>query len=130
MAEVTVTEFAKVLKVPVDRLLVQLDEAGIKVAGANDMISDDAKLELLTHLKKRHGRKEAEQSAPSRITLAGWCRLFHSTENFITGKITMPTRLSTAVSLAARFSCPFSISARSPSSLRTWTSLACSAALT
>jgi translation initiation factor IF-2 len=69
MAEVTVTEFAKVLKVPVDRLLVQLDEAGIKVAGANDMISDDAKLELLTHLKKRHGRKEATQSAPSRITL-------------------------------------------------------------
>ena len=69
MAEVTVTEFAKVLKVPVDRLLVQLDEAGIKVGGANDMISDDAKLELLTHLKKRHGRKEAEQTAPSRITL-------------------------------------------------------------
>src|SRR5882672_4034296 len=69
MAEVTVTEFAKVLKVPVDRLLVQLDEAGIKVAGAEAVISDDAKLELLTHLKKRHGRKEATQSAPRRITL-------------------------------------------------------------
>ncbi len=34
MAEVTVAEFARVLKVPVERLLVQLDEAGIKVKGA------------------------------------------------------------------------------------------------
>ena len=51
MAEVTVAEFAKVLKVPVDRLVEQLDEAGIKVSGAEDKISDDAKLELLTHLR-------------------------------------------------------------------------------
>jgi translation initiation factor IF-2 len=69
MAEVTVSEFAKVLKVPVDRLLVQLDEAGIKVAGAEDTISEDAKLELLTHLRKSHGRKDAGESAPRRITL-------------------------------------------------------------
>ena len=69
MAEVTVSEFAKVLKVPVDRLLVQLDEAGIKVAGAEDKISEDAKLELLTHLRKTHGRKDAGESAPRRITL-------------------------------------------------------------
>jgi translation initiation factor IF-2 len=69
MAEVTVSEFAKVLKVPVDRLLVQLDEAGIKVASAEDMISEDAKLELLTHLRKTHGRKDAGESAPRRITL-------------------------------------------------------------
>ena len=69
MAEVTVSDFAKVLKVPVDRLLVQLDEAGIKVGGADDVISEDAKLELLTHLRKTHGRKDAADSAPRRITL-------------------------------------------------------------
>jgi len=69
MAEVTVADFAKVLKVPVDRLLVQLDEAGIKVGGADDVISEDAKLELLTHLRKTHGRKDAGESAPRRITL-------------------------------------------------------------
>ena len=34
MADVTVTQFAEVLKVPVERLLTQLDEAGIQVAGA------------------------------------------------------------------------------------------------
>ncbi len=69
MAEVTVSEFAQVLKVPVERLLVQLDEAGIKVAGADDKISEDAKLELLTHLRKSHGRKDPGDSAPRRITL-------------------------------------------------------------
>ena len=55
MAEVTVSQFAEVLKVPVDRLLVQLDQAGIKVDGPDDRISDDAKLELLTHLRRSHG---------------------------------------------------------------------------
>ena len=44
MAEVTVAEFAQVLKVPVERLIDQLDEAGIKVSGAEDKISEDAKL--------------------------------------------------------------------------------------
>jgi translation initiation factor IF-2 len=68
MAEVTVNEFAKVLKVPVERLLVQLDEAGIKVSGAEDKISEDAKLELLSHLRRTHGRTEPN-AAPQRITL-------------------------------------------------------------
>ena len=37
MSDVTVAQFAEVLKVPVDRLLSQLDEAGITVAGADDV---------------------------------------------------------------------------------------------
>jgi translation initiation factor IF-2 len=70
MAEVTVSQFAEVLKVPVDRLLVQLDQAGIKVKGPDDRISDDAKLELLTHLRRSHGGAENERdAAPRRITL-------------------------------------------------------------
>ncbi len=71
MAEVTVSQFAEVLKVPVDRLLVQLDQAGIKVQGPDDRISDDAKLELLTHLRRSHGAvAESERdAAPRRITL-------------------------------------------------------------
>jgi translation initiation factor IF-2 len=70
MAEVTVEDFAKVLKVPVTRLIEQLDEAGIKVRGPSDIISEDAKLELLTHLKRNHGRKDATDPAPRRITLS------------------------------------------------------------
>jgi translation initiation factor IF-2 len=68
MSDVTVTQFAEVLKVPVDRLLSQLEEAGIKVGGPEDTISDDAKLELLTFLRLSHGRKEAT-AAPRKITL-------------------------------------------------------------
>jgi translation initiation factor IF-2 len=68
MAEVTVTQFAEVLKVPVEKLLVQLGEAGIKVGGADDIISDEAKMELLTHLRRAHGRQE-DAAAPRKITL-------------------------------------------------------------
>jgi len=71
MADVTVAQFAEVLKVPVDKLLTQLDEAGIKVLGSDDTISDDAKLELLTHLRRSHGQSESASgdAAPRRITL-------------------------------------------------------------
>ncbi len=69
MAEVTVTQFAEVLKVPVDRLLMQLGEAGIKVAGADDVISEEAKMELLTHLRRSHGRQGEDAAAPRKITL-------------------------------------------------------------
>ncbi len=68
MADVTVAQFADVLKVPVDRLIAQLDQAGITVSSPADMISEEAKLELLTHLRKSHGHG-AEGPAPSRITL-------------------------------------------------------------
>src|SRR6201992_3892330 len=69
MAEVTVSQFAEVLKVPVDRLLIQLDQAGIQVGGPDARISDDAKLELLTHLRRAHGSGEDGDAAPRKITL-------------------------------------------------------------
>jgi translation initiation factor IF-2 len=72
MADVTVAQFAEVLKVPVDKLIAQLDQAGIKVAGPNDRVSEEAKLELLTHLRRSHGQAEearAASSAPRKITL-------------------------------------------------------------
>ncbi len=71
MADVTVTQFAEVLKVPVEKLLTQLDEAGIKVKGSDDTISEDAKLELLSHLRRSHGQDDtpATAAAPRSITL-------------------------------------------------------------
>src|ERR1700735_1614970 len=70
MADVTVAQSAEVLKVPVDRLLQQLDQAGIKVNTAEDMISEDAKHELLTHLRRSHGHDESQgDAAPRKITL-------------------------------------------------------------
>jgi translation initiation factor IF-2 len=71
MSDVTVTQFAEVLKVPVDKLLKQLDEAGIRVASADARISDEAKTELLTHLRRAHGhaKEEVASSGPRKITL-------------------------------------------------------------
>jgi len=70
MADVTVAQFAEVLKVPVDRLLQQLDQAGIRVESAEDMISEDAKHELLTHLRRSHGHDDVQaDAAPRKITL-------------------------------------------------------------
>jgi translation initiation factor IF-2 len=68
MAQVTVNQFAEVLKVPVEKLLAQFEEAGIKVGGADAVISDEAKMELLTHLRRAHGSKE-DAAAPRKITL-------------------------------------------------------------
>ena len=71
MADVTVEQFAEVLKVPVEKLLTQLGEAGIEVSGSDDKISEDAKLELLSHLRRSHGQDDtpATAAAPRRITL-------------------------------------------------------------
>ena len=70
MADVTVLQFADVLKVPVEKLLAQLAEAGIKVSGQDDVISDDGKLELLTYLRRSHGLDGAdEKGPPKKITL-------------------------------------------------------------
>ncbi|HKV96948.1 MAG TPA: translation initiation factor IF-2 [Gammaproteobacteria bacterium] len=67
MAEVTVRQFAEVVGTPVERLLTQLAEAGIPIADADIAISDDQKLQLLTHLRHSHG--EGAGGEPRRITL-------------------------------------------------------------
>jgi len=69
MADVTVTQFAQVLKVSADRLLEQLEQAGIKKNGVSDSINDDEKLKLLTHLRRSHGAASTEVASPSKITL-------------------------------------------------------------
>lgn len=71
MSDVTVAQFAEVLKVPVDKLLKQLEEAGIRVAGAEARISDESKTELLAYLRRAHGRTEDEaaSASPKKITI-------------------------------------------------------------
>ena len=69
MSNVTVTGFAETLKISVEKLLEQLDEAGIKIKGADDFISEDVKLELLSHLRRSHGRKKPDESTPRKLSL-------------------------------------------------------------
>ncbi len=68
MAEVTVKQLAQVVGTPVDKLLVQLGDAGIAKSGESDMISDSEKLTLLTHLRESRGQSAAG-GASKRITL-------------------------------------------------------------
>ena len=65
MAEVTVKQLAQVVGTPIDKLLVQLGDAGIPKTGEEDMISDSEKLTLLTHLRESRG----QASAGKKITL-------------------------------------------------------------
>ena len=67
MAQVTVRQLADVVGTPVDRLLTQLAEAGIEVGDPDAAISDDQKMQLLTHLRQSHG--ESSSSEPRKITL-------------------------------------------------------------
>ena len=70
MTDVTVRQFADVVGLPVDRLMVQLDEAGLKISGADDTISDAEKMQLLSYLRKSHGKSDSlSVSQPKKVTL-------------------------------------------------------------
>jgi translation initiation factor IF-2 len=66
MADVTVKQLAADVGAPVDRLLRQIVEAGLKARSEEDSVTSDEKQQLLTYLKKNHGESEAE---PKKITL-------------------------------------------------------------
>ncbi|WP_150910930.1 translation initiation factor IF-2 [Marinobacter halotolerans] len=66
MADVTVKQLAADIDAPVDRLLRQIVEAGLKARSEADSVTSDEKQQLLTYLRKNHGESEAE---PKKITL-------------------------------------------------------------
>jgi translation initiation factor IF-2 len=68
MAEVTVKQFADVVGVSIDRLKSQLVDAGLLGKESDDVISDEEKAQLLSHLRKMHG-KDNNSAEPSKVTL-------------------------------------------------------------
>ncbi|HCT99589.1 MAG TPA: hypothetical protein DF614_05890, partial [Methylococcaceae bacterium] len=70
MSKKTVRQLAEIIKIPLDRLLIQLKEAGLNASSAEDEISEDEKSKLLAHLRHRHGKTTAEgENSPSRVVL-------------------------------------------------------------
>ena len=71
MSDVTVKQFAEVVGIPVDRLLTQLGKAGLRISDADAKITDSEKLELLTYLRKSHGKSTGAtgEAGPGQITL-------------------------------------------------------------
>ena len=68
MADVSVTQFADVVGISVDRLLEQLKEAGVSASSADATITDAEKMTLLSFLKGKH-ESEGTTSEPKKITL-------------------------------------------------------------
>lgn len=66
MAEVTVSELAETVGASVERLLTQMQEAGLPQTSGEATVSDDEKQTLLVYLKSLHGEQARE---PKKITL-------------------------------------------------------------
>ena len=66
MAEVTVKQLAAAVGSPVERLLQQMNDAGLPHKSGDETVNDQQKVVLLGALKKSHGEKEAE---PKKIVL-------------------------------------------------------------
>jgi translation initiation factor IF-2 len=60
MPEVTVSQFASVVGIPVERLQEQIVESGLPEKAVDEMITDEEKSHLLTHLRGKHGKGSSE----------------------------------------------------------------------
>ncbi|VAX08589.1 Translation initiation factor 2 [hydrothermal vent metagenome] len=72
MADVTVTQFAGVVGISVERLLAQLKEAGVSITKVDASINDEEKMKLLAFLRNKHSSDSANESkaaSPKRVTL-------------------------------------------------------------
>ncbi|MFA5958919.1 MAG: translation initiation factor IF-2 [Tatlockia sp.] len=67
MADVTVKQLAQVVGIPVERLLTQLQEAGLTISDELQTVNEEQKRILLSHLKS-HSNRELH-ATPERITL-------------------------------------------------------------
>ena len=66
MSEETVKKLAESIGTPVERLLLQIEEAELPQRSATDVIGEEEKADLLAFLKRSHG---AEAGGPRKITL-------------------------------------------------------------
>jgi translation initiation factor IF-2 len=69
MSTTTVSKLATALKLSSEKLILQLNDAGIAVTDNNDVVSNDQKLLLLNHLRGSHGTKSTASSAPKKLTI-------------------------------------------------------------
>jgi translation initiation factor IF-2 len=69
MTDQTVNTLAATVGVPAERLLSQMEEAGLTLRAATDAVSDDERKTLLSHLQKSHGGEGDDADGPKKITL-------------------------------------------------------------
>ncbi len=70
MSDMRVKDLAGTVGITAERLVEQLNEAGINVSEPDDLITEEQKQTLLKFLQQRHGKSDDEaSSAPRKITL-------------------------------------------------------------
>ncbi len=69
MSDVTVRQLAEVVGIPIERMMEQLSEANLTINDPDATISNADKMQLLTHLRKSHGKAEQDFTAPDKVTL-------------------------------------------------------------
>jgi translation initiation factor IF-2 len=72
--QTTIRKLAELVNTPVEKLLVQLAEAGMKFSGPDQVVTSTEKMKLLGFLRRTHGKtdkpaEEEAQAAPKKITL-------------------------------------------------------------
>ncbi|MCD7098698.1 translation initiation factor IF-2 [Stenotrophomonas sp. MMGLT7] len=69
----TIRKLAELVNTPVEKLLEQLAEAGMKFSGPDQAVTSTEKMKLLGFLRRTHGKSEAPaeaaEAAPKKITL-------------------------------------------------------------
>ncbi len=70
MSEKTVRQLADLVGIPLDRFLEQLEAAGLEAHSADQVIDEEDKMKLLSHLRHRHGKNGADAvSEPKKVIL-------------------------------------------------------------
>jgi translation initiation factor IF-2 len=70
--QTTIRKLAELVNTPVEKLLEQLAEAGMKFSGPDQVVTSIEKVKLLGFLKRAHGKSDAaatDVEAPKKITL-------------------------------------------------------------
>ena len=72
--QTTIRKLAELVNTPVERLLEQLSDAGMKFSGPDQVVTSTEKMKLLGFLRRTHGKSEGSggltnTSAPKKITL-------------------------------------------------------------
>lgn len=71
--QTTIRKLAELVNTPVEKLLEQLAEAGMKFSGPDQVVTSTEKMKLLGFLRRTHGKSEASAEsvgeAPKKITL-------------------------------------------------------------